>query len=77
MPWHFPHRSLQRQLFLIMGSALSMLLLSLTSFGFYCWSNRSLESWKFNRDSTNVINSKLIWNITEHQTRGDRVGLFR
>lgn len=77
MPWHFPARSIQRQLFSIAGAALSMILLCLTSFGFYCWSNQSLAPWKFNRDSTNVIDSKLIWNITEQKTRGDMIGLFR
>lgn len=66
---------MRRQLFSIIGSALCMCLLFLTTFGIYCLSNRNNQ--EFNLEKTNTINSQLIWNITEQKMRGVSVGLFR
>ncbi|KAI6227782.1 hypothetical protein M3Y99_01218300 [Aphelenchoides fujianensis] len=40
VPWHFRDKSTPRQLFSIVGAALSTALVAVTSFGFYCWANR-------------------------------------
>ncbi|KAI6190544.1 hypothetical protein M3Y97_00129500 [Aphelenchoides bicaudatus] len=41
VPWHFRDKSLPRQIFSIVGAGLSTALVAVTSFGFFCWANRS------------------------------------
>ncbi|CAD5231339.1 unnamed protein product [Bursaphelenchus xylophilus] len=41
VPWHFREKSVQRQIFSIVGAALSTTLVAVTTLGMLCWFNRN------------------------------------
>lgn len=51
------------------------MLLSVTTFGFYCWTNRNngVVEWHFDKDASSAAMSISFWNVSQQTFNQDRL----